>query len=110
MRSTACDIKESTMLMRVAVEGFTSSAPSLFDQIGISAHARSVATYSESFVGKYLYRRASETWAAFAKSREVVRSNPFFAKTPLTASMIASLRLSEDRRDEPLVYELAFIK
>src|ERR1044071_2257598 len=92
------------MLMRAAVEGFTPSTPSLFDQMGVSAQAWSMASYSDSFVGKYLYRRASETRAAFARSREVVRSKPFLAKTTLTASMIACLRSSADSRDEPLRY------
>jgi hypothetical protein len=89
--------------MSVSVEGFTPSTQSVSDQIGVSAHTLSMVLYSDNFVGKYLYKSASEILAAFAKSREVVRSKPFFAKTPLAASMIAFLRSSEDRRDEPLM-------
>jgi hypothetical protein len=97
------------MTISVAVEGFRPSLQSLFDQIGVSAHAWSMASYSDCFVGKYLYKSASETRAAFAKSRDVARSNPFFAKTSLAASMIACLRSSDDSRNGLLVYEAVCI-
>jgi len=40
---TTCDIKESTITMSVAVEGFRPSMQSFYDQIGVSAHAWSMA-------------------------------------------------------------------